>query len=799
LLDGIIQRQIQEKKPIRLIILKARRVGISTFLEGDIFHYTTLNPGVQSYIAAADSEQAKSLFDMSKLFYEQLSPEVKPMRRYCNEKALFFENPKEKQRAENPGLRSGIKIGTAGKIEVARGQLIHRLHCCLHPDTLIDVEINGNRTYVRIKDMSPGYTVFTFEGKKVEVKGISKIGIREIKEKMICIRTVTKNLYVTSNHKVFTQRGWVEAGKLKSGKDYLVGNMREFIDFDKIKSEPNGSEAIAITIQNLQLSDREARFTVFKKNKKFMGILLDLLSKYNFDVDENSDSTSLIVHSEDSSFIKLLKEYYNDFAMLKERSLSLSEAEEVLSYLCSADVHERESGKIKRITKERYAHFRDLIREKIPNNRQNNRSSPGINSLERKFCAEKYSFSQVISVKEEPYRGFVYDLILDDKSHCFQTSEGIVHNSELSDWRGGSLTLDAILHCVPDLPNTAVYFESTAKGIGNMFHDEWQRAILKDSDFVPIFFPFFIDPDNKIKCGKGMIEEIKDTLDDEEKELIMRFNLGWDQLAWRRNNIKNKCHGDIDIFHQENPSTHREAFVTTTFNVFKAEVIRSCFAVKEPIFYGHLIEEDGCVTLREGGHKSPVRVWKFPEKGHTYVVGADPTVGIDPKTGDPAAMQVLDIKTLEQVAEYEQVVDADVFENEMIRLGFFYNAALVNLELSGPGWGIIRSFKDRYPNIVYWPYLDDPKKRNTGHLGWETTCKTKEVMRKETIEHMRSGALTLRSNWLLHECDTYCYNEYMHPEAKGDAHDDLVLALELAVVALNNVSACAPIVEGPIH
>ena len=88
---------------------------------------------------------------------------------------------------------------------------------------------------------------------------------------------------------------------------------------------------------------------------------MDLLSKYNFDVDENSDSTSLIVHSEDSSFIKLLKEYYNDFAMLKERSLSLSEAEEVLSYLCSADVHERESGKIKRITKERYAHWNSRL------------------------------------------------------------------------------------------------------------------------------------------------------------------------------------------------------------------------------------------------------------------------------------------------------------------------------------------------------------------------------------------------------------------------------------------------------
>lgn len=130
--QSLIYERIQKIKakglPIRIIVLKARQEGVSTFSEAMIFESTVNNSNVNSLIVAHEPESTEEIFRMSKLFYDMLLPPVKPLKRYDNKKQLVFENPDEKTRMNNPGLRSKIVIATAGKVKVGRGLTIQNFH-----------------------------------------------------------------------------------------------------------------------------------------------------------------------------------------------------------------------------------------------------------------------------------------------------------------------------------------------------------------------------------------------------------------------------------------------------------------------------------------------------------------------------------------------------------------------------------------------------------------------------------------------------------------------------------------------
>lgn len=127
---GLIDKNTKEKKPHRYIILKARQLGISTFCEAYIFHDTSTREYVNSLIIAHEDKATQNLFNMSKLYYEELPTALKPMKKYSNEKALVFENPTndDLKKQQNPGLRSKISVATAGTSDTGRSGNITNLH-----------------------------------------------------------------------------------------------------------------------------------------------------------------------------------------------------------------------------------------------------------------------------------------------------------------------------------------------------------------------------------------------------------------------------------------------------------------------------------------------------------------------------------------------------------------------------------------------------------------------------------------------------------------------------------------------
>lgn len=124
-LYDVIKQEAQADKPIRIIILKARQMGFSTLTEALIFHRTANKRNVSSLIIAHKDDATTNLFNMSKLFYSELPPQMKLKRKASNAKEIIFDVP---ERSDENGLNSRIKCATAGGDGVGRSDTFSNVH-----------------------------------------------------------------------------------------------------------------------------------------------------------------------------------------------------------------------------------------------------------------------------------------------------------------------------------------------------------------------------------------------------------------------------------------------------------------------------------------------------------------------------------------------------------------------------------------------------------------------------------------------------------------------------------------------
>ena len=77
-----LHRRIEEQKvktgKVRAIILKARQLGISTYVSARVFHRCIFEPGLRTFILGHEKRASTNLFEMVKRFYEHLPEGVRP-------------------------------------------------------------------------------------------------------------------------------------------------------------------------------------------------------------------------------------------------------------------------------------------------------------------------------------------------------------------------------------------------------------------------------------------------------------------------------------------------------------------------------------------------------------------------------------------------------------------------------------------------------------------------------------------------------------------------------------------------
>ncbi len=114
------QRQYAEQRGQRNIILKARQVGMTTYLAGRLFLATMLRPGTVTLQVAHSLESAQQIFRIVHRFYANL-PVKFPTKMVVTERA----NVRELAFAESD---SRFRVETAGTSSAGRGLTVRHLH-----------------------------------------------------------------------------------------------------------------------------------------------------------------------------------------------------------------------------------------------------------------------------------------------------------------------------------------------------------------------------------------------------------------------------------------------------------------------------------------------------------------------------------------------------------------------------------------------------------------------------------------------------------------------------------------------
>lgn len=128
----------------------------------------------------------------------------------------------------------------------------------------------------------------------------------------------------------------------------------------------------------------------------------------------------------------------------------------------------------------------------------------------------------------------------------------LFHGSEVGFWPNAQQHAAGILQAIPDEPGTEVFKESTANGVGNYFHKEWQDAEAGLSEYIAIFVPWYWSQEYRKECPADF------RLDAEEEKYQAAYGLDPEQMAWRRAKIIELK--DPLLFKQEYPATAAEAF-----------------------------------------------------------------------------------------------------------------------------------------------------------------------------------------------------------------------------------------------
>ncbi len=125
--NALLERHIKRHRTF-FYILKARQTGISTWAEGRLFHLTHMFSNARNVIIANDYDGSENVYNMSKMYYDNLPVEYRPLTKYSSKKQLVFENPSKEGRISTPGMRSKIDVMTAGRQTSGRSFTFSAMH-----------------------------------------------------------------------------------------------------------------------------------------------------------------------------------------------------------------------------------------------------------------------------------------------------------------------------------------------------------------------------------------------------------------------------------------------------------------------------------------------------------------------------------------------------------------------------------------------------------------------------------------------------------------------------------------------
>ena len=697
-LHSRIEQQLKDTGKVRVIGLKGRQQGFSTYVEARFYHRTSMRYGKRAAVMTHLQDSTDALFEMVKRYHENCPAPLQPATKAASAKELLFST-----------YDSGYNVATAGSTGVGRGRTIQYMHACLAADTLVIDGDTGN--LIRMGEAVVGQAIRTHAGK---VARISFISHQEKEAFHITLRSVTAfPLVATAEHRLWTSKGWAQAGELRVGEevgfpvatiaeqhvqvpfrladahrpqgggtketgpdevllDYNVGRILGlYLAEGTVKRQAKTGEPCGV---HFSVHEDEAERTVAWLNA--VQPLFRSVSSYTM-----KGSKTVIVTAYGKSFATFVDRMCGNkhfpvgwhqagagyarglihgylcgdghfsphgsrrIAATSIRSSLTVGARDILAslgYGWAAIAHKSAAIRHGRDEKEAFTlslcgpGVERLAEEVGKPYVKRKRGGEGGNRAAR--IAGGYAWLKISSIGAAESTEVV-DFEVDHDDHSYCTLQCATHNSELAFWKNAEDHFAGIGQTVPNERDTEIIVESTANGVGNLFHGLWQDAERGRSDYIPIFVPWFWQEEYSLPCPEGFV------LDAEEADYAERYGLTNGQAFWRRMKIRDDFRGDESLFDQEYPATPSLAFQRVAGNPYiaaglveKARNTRGEKPVGAKIMGVDVAEygdDDSSICVRQGRVVQPLEV--YHGKGPMELVGL---VGIAADKIDPDIINV---------------------------------------------------------------------------------------------------------------------------------------------------------------
>lgn len=172
--------------------------------------------------------------------------------------------------------------------------------------------------------------------------------------------------------------------------------------------------------------------------------------------------------------------------------------------------------------------------------------------------------------------------------------------------------------------------------------------------------------------------------------------------------------------------------------------------------------------------------WVMPEKGHRYGVGMDVAKGT---ADDSTSIQVIDVDSGEQVAEYLGRVSTKEASRLVYDLAKFYNHAYVYVECNSIGEAVFNElyYNYNYENMYKMKKINKHDKTMVW-TGWMTTVKSREMITDCFIDYMSDDdywpMFHPHSQRLVDQMKTWVWAGGRPDHTEG-SHDDDIMAMAI--------------------
>ena len=276
---------------------------------------------------------------------------------------------------------------------------------------------------------------------------------------------------------------------------------------------------------------------------------------------------------------------------------------------------------------------------------------------------------------------------------------------------------------------------STPNGIGNWFHQTWEKAESGENSFLPIKLPWTVHP-----------ERNQEWRDQQDTDLGPRM-------------AAQEC--DCD-------------FLSSGATVFEPDDL---------LFFEQTYLKE---PLEKRGVDSNLWVWENPDYSKSYMVVADVARG---DSTDYSAFHIFDVETCTQVAEYKGKISPKDFGNVLVGIASEYADALLVVENANIGWATIEQIMERQYNNLYYSSTSNMEtvesymtkyERDKLVPGFTMSMRTRPLVVAKMIEYIRDRSVTIQSKRLLQEMRVFIWKNGK-PQAQTNYNDDLIMSCATAL------------------